>query len=174
MDKAGRILAHDFKRLANGLFDECHENFKSLGLPNFSSTSSSDSVQPTSFASALTFTTKFSNFPHKDKDGGTSVAKGSWWAVDEQTGEIIKNPIGLIKGGAFGFPQDHLLINFGKCAGSCNIIWRAKDSGGATLLGMLAQVSKRLVNFFQKMEKIDLNNTNLYLRDDKYIAQLMK
>ena len=125
-----------------------------------------------------------SNLPHKDKDGGTSVAKGSWWAVDERTGEIIKNPIGLIKSGVFGFPQDHLLINFGKCAGSCHIVWRAQDfyhytlpsgdSGGATRLGMSAQVSQRLVNVFQKMEKIDLNNTNLYVRDDKYISELRK
>ena len=30
LDEAGRILAHGFKRLANGLFDECHENFKKL------------------------------------------------------------------------------------------------------------------------------------------------
>ena len=187
LDEAGKILANGFKKLANGLFDECHENFKKLGLPDFGSSSASNSVQPSSFASALTFTTKFSNYPHKDCDRGTSVAKGSWWTVNEQTGEIIKNLIGLIKGGHFGFPQEHLLINFSKCAGNCEIFWRAQDSfhytlpsqdsGGVTQLGMSAQVSHKLVNLFEKIEKIeknDLNNSNLYIRDDAYIAQLIK
>ena len=112
------------------------------------------------------------------------MAKGSWWAVDDETGEIITNPIGLIKGGAFRFPQDHLLIDFGKCAGFCDIVWRAqnfyhytlpsKDSAVVTQLGMSAQVSQRLVNIFKKMEKTDLNNSGLYVRDDEYISKIMK
>ena len=101
LDEAGKILANGFKKLANGLFDECHEKFKKLGLPDFSSSSSLDSVQPSSFTSALTFTTKFSNYPHKDCNGGTSVVKASWWAVNKKKDEILKNTIGLIKGGQF-------------------------------------------------------------------------
>ena len=112
------------------------------------------------------------------------MAKGSWWAVNDKTGEIITNPIGLIKGGAFQFPQDHLLIDFGKCAGSWDIVWRdqnfyhytlpSKDSAGVTQLGMSAQVSQSLVNIFKKKEKTDLNNSNLYVGDDEYISEIMK
>jgi hypothetical protein len=151
-----------FKTLSSLIFEHANMEVKVAGIPSLEDLDFQDmETEENVFVNNLTYSCDdFSNVYYQDNDYNT-YTYGIWMPVHSDTSALASIADGFrYKGGQFLIAPYKICVDFGRCDGITELIWRGKldshrillssSDKGYTRIGTSVQISNRLVQAITK------------------------